>query len=167
MTDTLGWRYLKRLGLYQDSASRYNYSSDTPIWIQEYLSNYRSPSRAYPNSYAKALMTKKFVKLFREKDPLLAAILLPEQDTPVEKMKAMEYAKQILDQDNPIVPYELTYAIHDILKAFNLHPTTTGMTYLRYRVHHGFTSDGKPHVTQNIWEPWQNMPTIEEIIQTT
>ena len=56
----------------KDNGGRWYPSPLTPDWVREYLDNYRSPSRAWPNSYASALLTVKFAKLLAEKDTELA-----------------------------------------------------------------------------------------------
>lgn len=71
--NTLQWPDLwNHLGMERDKAGRWYPGEDTPEWVEEYLSGYRSPSRAYPHSYAKPLLTKKFAKVLAEKDPQLA-----------------------------------------------------------------------------------------------
>ena len=60
------------LGMSKDKGGRWYPGDDTPDWVAEYLSDYRSPSRAWPNSYATALLTCKFAKLLTEKEPSLA-----------------------------------------------------------------------------------------------
>lgn len=70
---TLDWSDLwNHLGLSKDKGGRWYAGSDSPEWIQEYCSQYRTPSRAFPFSHAKPLLTQKFAKLLTEKDPELA-----------------------------------------------------------------------------------------------
>lgn len=62
----LTWSDLRKLGR-QDNAGRW-YPCDE---IREYFVGYRSPSRAWPNSYAKAALTLKFYKWLKENKPHL------------------------------------------------------------------------------------------------
>lgn len=57
--NTLTWQHLNKIGR-SDSAKRY-YPSSAPAveYIEQH--GYRRPSARYPYSYARALMTKKFV----------------------------------------------------------------------------------------------------------
>ena len=69
----LSWPHLwDYLGMQKDNGGRWYPSTRTPDWVREYLDNYRSPSRTWPNSYASALLTVKFAKLLAEKDTELA-----------------------------------------------------------------------------------------------
>jgi len=71
--NTLDWPNLwKDLGMTKDKGGRFFPSEDTPEWVHDYCTQFRSPSRAWPYSYAKPLLTKKFAKLLCEKDPQLA-----------------------------------------------------------------------------------------------
>jgi hypothetical protein len=89
MKDKLDWPDLwQELGMEKDSGWRWYPGDDTPTFVVEYLSGYRSPSRAHPFSYARALLTRKFAKHLIEIDKELAAkvglvpqsILLDQQD---------------------------------------------------------------------------------------
>lgn len=72
----LNWPALwNDLGMERDSADRWYPGTDTPEWVSDYLTEFRSPSRAHPKSYAQALLTQKFAKLLAEKDPELAVAL--------------------------------------------------------------------------------------------
>jgi hypothetical protein len=62
-------------GMSKDNGGRWYPSDETPEWVQEYLEDVRSPSRAWPLSYAKAMLTQKFAKLVVEKDQELAVEL--------------------------------------------------------------------------------------------
>lgn len=55
MSTNLTWQSLREFGK-TDSAGRWYPNAD----IATYFSSIRSPSRAYPHSYARAAMTKKF-----------------------------------------------------------------------------------------------------------
>jgi hypothetical protein len=59
-------------GMEKDNGGRWNVGSDTQEWVKEYLSQYRTPSRAWPHSYSKAMLSQKFAKLLCEKDEALA-----------------------------------------------------------------------------------------------
>ena len=59
----------------KDKGDRWEASSETPEYVKEYLSNYRTPSRAWPLSHAKAMLSQKFAKLVVENDPELAVKL--------------------------------------------------------------------------------------------
>lgn len=63
------------LGMHRDNGGRWYPGNDSPEYVHEYLSEYRSPSRAYPKSYAGALLTIKFAKKLCELDPALAIAL--------------------------------------------------------------------------------------------
>jgi len=63
------WSYF---GMQKDNGGRWEPSESTPEWVSEYLRNYRTPSRAWPNSYAKAMLSQKFAKHLCEKQPDLA-----------------------------------------------------------------------------------------------
>lgn len=64
---TLTWVDLKRLGK-SDNANRW-YPTDAIV--EEYIAKngYRSPSRQWPQSYARPVMTKKFAKWAEENHP--------------------------------------------------------------------------------------------------
>ena len=73
---TLQWADLwDSLGLSRDKGGRWYAGDKSPKWVQEYCSQYRTPSRAFPHSHAKALLTQKFAKLLCEKDAELAVAL--------------------------------------------------------------------------------------------
>ena len=59
-------------GLSRDNGGRWYAGSNSPKFVQEYCSQFRTPSRAWPHSHAKPLLTQKFAKLLTEKDPRLA-----------------------------------------------------------------------------------------------
>lgn len=65
---TLNWQDLRALGR-SDNANRWMPRPD----IAEYFSAIRSPSRAWPHSYAKAAQTQKFAKWLLANRPELAA----------------------------------------------------------------------------------------------
>jgi hypothetical protein len=71
--EKLTWSDLRRLGK-SDSAGRWYPSEE----VKDYFSHIRSPSRAYPNSYAYAAMTLKFLKWLRKERPELAAKFIKE-----------------------------------------------------------------------------------------
>ena len=60
------------LGMERDKGERWYPSESTPQSVQDYLSGYRAPSRAYPRSYATPLLTAKFAKYLTEHEPALA-----------------------------------------------------------------------------------------------
>ena len=60
------------LGMTKDNGGRWYPGDDTPTVVTDYLKGYRSPSRAYPYSYATPLLTKKFAKYLTENEPELA-----------------------------------------------------------------------------------------------
>ena len=67
---TLEWPDLwNHLGMERDKGGRWYPGDSTPDSIKDYLSKYRSPSRAWPQSYAKPLLTMKFAKWLREHEP--------------------------------------------------------------------------------------------------
>jgi len=65
--ETLTWNELRKLGK-NDKGNRWFPNDDV---CAEYIQQggYRSPSRAWPYSYAKPLMTKKFIKWVTENHP--------------------------------------------------------------------------------------------------
>ena len=67
---TLGWNSIRSIGK-SDSANRWYPDAD----VAEYFSRIRSPSRAWPHSYAKAAQTKKFAAWLIENRPEIAARL--------------------------------------------------------------------------------------------
>lgn len=62
----------EEFGMSKDNGGRWYTTESTPEWVAEYLSDYRTPSRAWPHSYSKAMLSQKFAKLAVEKDPKLA-----------------------------------------------------------------------------------------------
>ena len=66
--NTLNWQNLRALGR-TDNANRWMPRPD----IAEYFSAIRSPSRAWPHSYAKAAQTQKFAKWLMANRPEVAA----------------------------------------------------------------------------------------------
>jgi len=71
MTKTLNWTSIRAIGK-QDSAGRWTPSAE----VAEYFSNIRTPSRAWPNSMAKAAQTAKFASWLTTNRPEIAAKLL-------------------------------------------------------------------------------------------
>ena len=70
---TLDWTDLYAMGRI-DNAKRFYPISDTPAAQYINQNRYRSPSRAYPNSYAKPLLTLKFAKWLKSNYPNHAAM---------------------------------------------------------------------------------------------
>ena len=64
---TLSWPHLRALGR-TDNGNRWYPRED----IAPYFAPLRAPSRAWPNSYAKAAQTLKFAKWLRDNNPALA-----------------------------------------------------------------------------------------------
>ena len=56
----------------KDNGGRWFPSDNTPAYASEFLTGHRSPSRAWPLSYAKPMLSQKFAKLVVEHDPVLA-----------------------------------------------------------------------------------------------
>ena len=69
---SLSWSHLSKLGLYRQRGDCIEPSASTPEWVIDYLSSIRSPSRRWPFSYAKAVMTAKFARFLVSRDPALA-----------------------------------------------------------------------------------------------
>lgn len=70
---TLDWPDLwQHLGMTRDNGNRWVPKQDAPQVVKDYLSGYRAPSRAWPNSYATPLLTKKFAKHLKTNAPELA-----------------------------------------------------------------------------------------------
>lgn len=65
----------KHFGMSKDNGGRWETTANTPEWAIEYLAGYRTPSRAWPNSYATAMLSQKFAKLVVENDPKLAVLV--------------------------------------------------------------------------------------------
>ena len=65
--DTLSWAHLRALGR-ADNGGRWYPRED----IAPYFNGLRAPSRAWPNSYAKAAQTAKFAKWLRVNHSALA-----------------------------------------------------------------------------------------------
>ena len=65
--DALNWTSIRAIGK-TDNANRWYPNEE----FAEYFSSIRSPSRAWPHSYAKAAQTKKFAKWLRENHPMTA-----------------------------------------------------------------------------------------------
>jgi len=63
----LDWQLIRLIGK-SDNANRWYPNPD----IAEYFASLRSPSRAWPYSYAKGAQTIKFAKWLAEKKPALA-----------------------------------------------------------------------------------------------
>jgi hypothetical protein len=64
---TLTWTDLRRIGR-NDSAGRWYPAPDVAL----YFEGIRAPSRAWPNSYAKAAQTQKFARWLAATHPALA-----------------------------------------------------------------------------------------------
>ena len=64
----LNWSDLRALGR-SDNGKRWHPSVES---IKSYFEGYRSPSRAWPHSYAKAAQTVKFARWVRANDAALA-----------------------------------------------------------------------------------------------
>lgn len=60
------------LGLSRDNGGRWYAGNSCPDYVIEYCAQFLTPSRAWPPSRAKPLLTQKFAKLLCEKDPELA-----------------------------------------------------------------------------------------------
>jgi hypothetical protein len=71
MTKTLTWTSIRAIGK-QDGAGRWTPSAE----VAEYFRNIRTPSRAWPNSMAKAAQTAKFANWLATNRPEIAAKLL-------------------------------------------------------------------------------------------
>lgn len=71
---TLEWPDIwGELSFKKDNGGRWYASDDTPESVREYVEgNFRSPSRAWPYSYAKPLLTQKFAKFLTENEPTIA-----------------------------------------------------------------------------------------------
>ena len=74
MRNTLDWPDLwgPYLQLKRDNAGRWAPGDATPDTVARYCYQYRSPSRAWPHSYAKPLLTRKFARYLCENDVDLA-----------------------------------------------------------------------------------------------
>ena len=59
----------------KDKGGRWDATSNTPEWVKKYLTFYRAPSRAWPESHSKAMLSQKFAKALCENDPALAVKL--------------------------------------------------------------------------------------------
>jgi len=70
MKNTLNWSDLHRLGDF-DNANRFTAINDIAIEYIE-IGGYRTPSRAWPYSHAKPLLTKKFAKWLINNHPEFA-----------------------------------------------------------------------------------------------
>jgi hypothetical protein len=71
LKETLEWEDVFEL-LHRDGAGRWDVSDDTPSFIADYCRQFRTPSRAWPQSRAKALFTKKAARHIIKEDLLLA-----------------------------------------------------------------------------------------------
>ena len=71
MTKTLNWTSIRVIGK-QDGAGRWTPNAE----VAEYFRNIRTPSRAWPNSMAKAAQTAKFANWLITNRPEIAAKLL-------------------------------------------------------------------------------------------
>ena len=73
---TLGWTDLwASFGMSKDNAGRWDSSTDTQDYVNDFLANYRTPSRAWPHSYSKPMLSQKFAKLVVKNEPKLAVKL--------------------------------------------------------------------------------------------
>jgi hypothetical protein len=72
----LGWNDIKLIGR-TDNAGRWYPSTE----VVEYFYHIRSPSRAWPHSYAKAAQTKKFAQWLFDNKPELATKLFQNNAT--------------------------------------------------------------------------------------
>jgi len=59
----------------RDSGGRWDATDNTPSWVKKYLTAYRAPSRAWPQSHSKAMLSQKFAKLLCIENPKLAVEL--------------------------------------------------------------------------------------------
>jgi len=72
-TSTLVWKDIwTHFGMNRDNGGRYFPGEKTQDYVCEYLGHIRTPSRSWPNSYAKAMLTQKFAKLVVKHEPALA-----------------------------------------------------------------------------------------------
>lgn len=70
---TLSWPDLwNHFGMSKDNAGRWETTESTQDYVKEFLSEIRSPSRSWPNSYASAMLRQKFARLVVEQEPELA-----------------------------------------------------------------------------------------------
>ncbi len=72
---TLTWDNIwNELGLTRDNGGRWTIGQSTPKAVAKYIEDngYRTPSRKWPHSHAKPLLTAKFAKHLKENDPELA-----------------------------------------------------------------------------------------------
>ena len=60
------------LGLSKDNGGRWFAGTGSPEFVREYCSHYRTPSRAWPMSHAKPLLSQKFAQALCENMPELA-----------------------------------------------------------------------------------------------
>jgi hypothetical protein len=63
------------LGLSKDNGGRWYAGKASPAFVREYCAGFRTPSRSWPMSHAKPLLTQKFAKFLCEADPALAVKL--------------------------------------------------------------------------------------------
>lgn len=61
--------------LKKDNGDRWQITEGTPKIVRVYLEHIRQPSRSYPQSYARALLTSKFANYVVNNDPSLASDL--------------------------------------------------------------------------------------------
>jgi len=73
-SDLLTWAHLKRLGR-SDNGNRWYPDARAPAWVHAYLKRFRPPSRQFPWSLARALLTRKFLDHARTVDPDWVATL--------------------------------------------------------------------------------------------
>jgi len=72
-SSTLSWPDLwNHFGMSKDNGGRWETTESTPSYVNEFLSEIRAPSRAWPNTYASAMLRQKFAKTVCEQDPDLA-----------------------------------------------------------------------------------------------
>jgi hypothetical protein len=65
--EKLDWNSIRKIGREDNARRWYPYPE-----VAEYFASLRSPSRAWPHSYAKGAQTIKFAKWLAEKKPALA-----------------------------------------------------------------------------------------------
>lgn len=70
---TLSWPDLwNELGLTKDTGGRWCAGANAPQFVRDYVASFRTPSRAWPMSHAKPLLTAKFAKHLTEVAPEIA-----------------------------------------------------------------------------------------------
>ena len=69
---TLSWGALPALGMCRRRGDCVEATASTPVYVALYLANIRNPSRRWPWSHAKALLTQRFARVVVEHDPEFA-----------------------------------------------------------------------------------------------